>query len=190
MIWRKNVERAKRTFFLGSGGEMHREWTGSLVETLPVVETDLLIQAILPRRLSNALSQVLAGFRQQIPRYIECMVRNVRTREAVIFVHFEDFITSVPNRTHYLESFGNSVEHNLNELRQKMEAVRTDQAAQAQCYESLFARNRFYVLGRRGFEYVFPHSPCSLESPDVEGRDQGPGQQPYFEDTLDPEDLI
>lgn len=161
MIWRKDIEGAKRTFIVGSGGEMHSDFTGALAESMPEVETDVLVQAILPH-LPSAILRSLSGFDRQIPHYIDFMVRNIRfgnAREAaVIFIHFEDFIRRVPDPEHYLESFRDSIGHNLEVITEKVAQLRQEGlTSQADNYQSLLDRNRFYVLGRRGFEYNFPY---------------------------------
>ena len=116
MIARKDIEGAKRTFFLGSGGEMSRRWTRQFIQ--PNIETDLLIQAILPRWLG--LATLVASFRRQIWWYLDYMVRHITVKEAVVFVHFEDFISGVPSSEDYATAFDNAVPWQFRILRRKL----------------------------------------------------------------------
>jgi len=182
MISRNNVEGAKRTFLLGSGGKMAQGWTRHFEE--PNIETDLLIQAILPRWMG--LATLVASFRRQIHRYIEYMVKHITVREAAVFVHFEDFISRVPSLTEFADDFDGAVPYNLRWLWREVLQAENDsreteddesETGQAQagnnqtdqtnnedaqrrerlrCYRLLFERNRIYVMKRSGFECPFP----------------------------------
>jgi hypothetical protein len=122
MIARKNIRGAKRTLCLGSGGEMSHGWTRHFDE--PDIETDLLVQAVLPRILRGVLANIVGSFRWQLRHYLEFMVRHITVKEAVLFVHFEDFIGGVPSTTEYEEEFDNAVPHNLRILRREVRRAR------------------------------------------------------------------
>jgi hypothetical protein len=174
LISRQGLEGAKRTFFVGSGGEMGGGWSGgdglppengrpytdALYHPLPEVATDLLIQAILPARQAGWLGSLLgenhpASFVQQIPYYCNFMVRQIEVTGAVVFVHFDDFIQRLPHTEEYREDFENAINYNLRELQNAITRLPSGDW-RARNYNRLFRAKSFYVMQRRGFECQYP----------------------------------
>jgi len=147
MIQHSRIEHAKRTFVIGSSGEMNRSWTEALARPLPIIETDLLIQAIVRPQVS------VMAFRRQISAMQDFLLRCIRVEDAIIFTHFEEFVREVASSSMYAEGFDAAVAYNLDTLREKIEEAREQgHLARADRYTRLIDENRLYALARRNFE--------------------------------------
>lgn len=176
LIERKDVQDAKRTFIVGSGGEMNNRWTDAMVPNMPTIETHVFIQAIVQPRPHWLAYWPIVGrvvnFADQILAYWEFTTSHIKVKEALILAHFEEFIREVADRARYVDDFNDAVDHNLDVLRDKIDELRrrgdersTDLAGM---YTALFDDNRIYVLGRRGggagFEIDMPNDPIEFEN--------------------------
>lgn len=166
MIQHSSSQNAKRTFVIGSAGEMNEQWTDAIVETLPDIETDLLVQSIVDSHPGPFMH-----FRFQTNAMQECMTNHIKVNDALIFAHFEEFVREVADRGQFLEGFDEAVSYNLRVLRSKIQDRREEgNTQQADCYDQLIQNNRLYVLGRRGpgFEVPYPNDPLEFEEEENE----------------------
>jgi len=157
LVKHNGAEDAKRTFIVGSSGEMHLDWTDAMSNIDPI-ETDLLIYAI-TRPEVPLFWGIMLDFRDQIDPYMRSLVRSFIVHEALILCHFEEFVTEIASREQYIECFDNAVGYNLNVLREKA------MLAGATEIENLFESNRIHVLARHGsgFEVPMPTDPVTFK---------------------------
>ncbi len=159
MVQHAEVEDAKRTFIVGGSGEMNDRWTEAILDNPPTIETDLLIQAIVDNHPA-----IFTHFRLQTHAMQEFMTRNIIVHDALMFVHFEEFVREVADRRRYVEGFDEAVDYNLRVLRDEIGDRRDEgNTDQVEIYNGLLQRNRLYVLARRGFEADIPADPQEFE---------------------------
>ncbi len=161
MVEHSGVTHAKRTFIVGSSGEMHRDWTRAFEEDLQI-ETDLLIQAI-----TRPNPHWAVAFETQIDHYLKFLAGHINVLDAVVFVHFEEFVRRIAYPDEFVENRDAAVPYNLERLQDKIAEVREEgESASADSCERLLQQNRFYTFARRGteFETEMPDHPIDLKN--------------------------
>lgn len=166
----------RSTLFIGSCGEMNVRWTGDVNQKL-FIETDMLVYAAFRRKPAEVSSKILdaladrffLNFSAQVEEGIRYLVRHVQVNEAVVFAHFEEFMTKLRNTAGYRKDLKEAIPFILKQIeKQKEFLLQNGDAAQvkrAQRWQQLSDDNRFYVLARRGtgFEAAVPKSPKSFQ---------------------------
>lgn len=185
-----NVIGAKRTFIIGSMGEMSERYTQALADTLPSITTDLLIIAV--TKFHPAIGM---WYDEERDDALSFLGRYITVRDAVIFTHFEEFIREIATPAKYVEDFraiflnegmpgtgrmGEIQQHyyyrhrlddGLEVIRPRLQNIPShlplleDLRRRSRSYNRLFERNRFYVLVRHGFEIIdFPSDPIVFKN--------------------------
>lgn len=183
-----NVIGAKRTFIIGGMGEMSERYTQALADTLPSIETHLLILAA--TRFHPIFN---TWYDEERADALSFLGRYITVRDAVIFTHFEEFVREIATPAKYVEDFRATIlNEGMSERRSaRMEQIQSqyyfhqprpgttgyesrqnnllplieDLRRRSQSYNRLFERNRFYVLVRHGFEIIdFPGDPIVFKN--------------------------
>lgn len=184
-----NVIDAKRTFIIGGMGEMSVRYTQALADTLPSIETDLLILAV--TRFHPLLN---TWYDEERDDALSFLGRYITVRDAVIFTHFEEFVREIATPTKYVEDFRATFlnegmpgtgrmeviqqqyyRHQLDEgqvvIQPRLQNLPShlplleDLRRRSQSYNRLFQGNRFYVLVRHGFEIIdFPSDAIAFKN--------------------------
>ncbi len=169
LIQQATIAGAKKTFIVGSSGEMNERLTSAILDEqdLPQIEAHLLIHAIVrPYPIGGGripFIGLILNFVVGIEAYTEYLAKHIKAEEALIFTHLEEFCRFVARPNEYKQNFNDSVNYNLIKLREKIERIKEgDNQENIECAESienLITNNKIYILGRRGFELDYPANP-------------------------------
>ncbi|GEM_PF-5958293 len=107
MIERGGIQGAKRTFIVGSTGEMSISRTRALSDPLPRIETDVLVQAIVRRWVS------IICYAQSVRSMWEFTCRNVTVNDALVFDHVEEFVREVASPQEYADNLKKAARFSL-----------------------------------------------------------------------------
>ncbi|MBN2528750.1 MAG: hypothetical protein JXR76_20335 [Deltaproteobacteria bacterium] len=174
VVHAKTDPHKRTTCFIGSAGEMSKKHTKSFVNFS--TKADLLIYAGFRRFPADAQAKTRAGqrlinrvldFSEQIDEGFEWLVQHVEVCEAVVFAHFEEFMTRLRNTATYRKDVADALPFALIQIKKQirhLEAAKKPQLAKA--WEDLLENNRIYVLARRGtgFEKAIPGTPEAFET--------------------------
>ncbi len=106
------TEEPRKTFIVGSGGEMHRDYTSDVCDTR--IDSDLLLQAVAAKAITN-----IFHYKDHLSRMVDYQVRNI-SAERIVSCHFEDFIGPRITGPGELEKRIHLVEDYFNELKNKL----------------------------------------------------------------------
>jgi len=142
-IRKREIQNAKRTFIIGSAGEMNRYWTRAFNNVS--ITTDLLIQAIV-----HPFPSFAASFYYQLEHCLNYMLEYITVNEALAFCHFEEFVRLIPDTSRYHSDFQASVRYTLAYMHDR---IRWDRPSASQSYITLFNDNKIFALKRRGYNF-------------------------------------
>lgn len=106
------TEEPRKTFIVGSGGEMHKDYTSAVCDTR--IDSDLLLQAVAAKAITNFIH-----YKKHLSRMVDYQVRNI-SAERIVSCHFEDFIGPRITGPGELEKRIHLVEDYYKELKEKL----------------------------------------------------------------------
>ncbi|MCP4678994.1 MAG: hypothetical protein GY854_26590 [Deltaproteobacteria bacterium] len=148
LFWRRGVKGAKRTFIVGSAGEMSKRYTSALVANPGTIKTDVLIHAAAGKQLS------IFDYKTSIADSMKCLLQHIDVKDCLVFCHWEEFVRYVTNEKSFKKQFKERIVYCCN----KLNAIAT--------YPTLYGAKvtsnnktileKLRVMGRRAFDFEFP----------------------------------
>jgi len=144
LVRRAGIQGAKRSFFVGSAGEMGGDFTRPKPPTdMEVIETDVLVQAIQADDLPGVPDPLLADMMAASRRFT---LKKIAVRDYLVFSHFEEFVRRVTSPAQLDGDFARAAGDTLKGYRELI--------GKGSCHPvnaDLLSARRAFVLTRWGF---------------------------------------
>jgi hypothetical protein len=153
----------KRTLVLGSAGEMNGRFTEALARPLPRIETDVLVQSTIADRVK------VISYDSSVKAMQRFLLQRIAVRDALVFHHWETWVTGFTGRKKLPEQFKNTIGYNCSRLLAMAGHPARYRMRLASGNRALAEGHKLFLLGRRGnlFEYEMPSKPSALASESV-----------------------
>jgi len=159
MIWRK--DEGKKTFIIGSAGEMNENHTNPK-PSAELIETDVLLQSV--QRDDYQLKWYQEPFDGPLEKIVkesrEYTLKNIAVKDYLVLSHWEEFIFNVSKDDIYKTDFRQSVTDNI----EGYKTIIKNEPAIPLSNIDLVKDNRIFVLKRMGtdFEREYPKDVAEL----------------------------
>lgn len=157
LMKRKGAKGAKRTFFVGSAGEMGKDFTRPKPPAdMAPIETDVLVQAIQANDMPWVPDPLLGKMMKASRRFT---LARIAVRDYLVFAHFEEFVRQVAGKKKFRQGFEAAAGDAVAGYRKLI--------ADGSCLQEnadLVSGERIFVLDRWGFERRFTGSASGLKN--------------------------